>query len=160
MLRTGLLAGAYVLALASATSAQTAGSAAVTTAGSGSAGVATRIAPDELRASKIIGRNVYGPDDKSIGDIDDLVLGIDGAVRLAVISVGGFLGLGSKQVAVPWTEVKLGKDDHLTVNLDRDKLASAPAFDYAERGRAMRDAASRAGSSGIGASGFGPTAPR
>jgi sporulation protein YlmC with PRC-barrel domain len=95
-----------------------------------------------MRASKIIGQNVYGPDDRSLGEIDDLVLGIDGRVKLVIVSVGGFLGFGSKQVAVPMDELKWGKDDHLTLNLSKDQLAAAPAFAYRDVDVPARSASS------------------
>ena len=57
---------------------------------------------DEWRAPKLIGVAVYGPDDKKIGTIKDILIGHDGAARLVVIGVGGFLGMGTKDVAVPF----------------------------------------------------------
>jgi sporulation protein YlmC with PRC-barrel domain len=126
-----------------------------TTAGAGTAGDATMLKPDEMRASKIIGATVYGPDDKSIGDVNDLIVERDGRISSAVLSVGGFLGLGEKHVAVPIAELKHGNNDHLTVNLTKDQLEKAPKFDYADRGRPA-DAA-RSGSSTAPASGMAPT---
>jgi sporulation protein YlmC with PRC-barrel domain len=145
-----LLAASLTLALAAPALAQSGGSAAVTRAGTGVAGEATRMAPDEMRASKIIGRNVYGPDDSSIGDVDDLVLDLDGRARQVVVSVGGFLGIGSKRVAVPMSELKWGDNDHLTLNLSKDQLASAPSYEYAERDIPTRSATSTP--SGFGSS--------
>ena len=57
---------------------------------------------DEWRAPKLIGVTVYGPDDKKIGTIKDILISHDGAARLVVIGVGGFLGMGPKDVAVPF----------------------------------------------------------
>ena len=64
--------------------------------------VVTNQSIDEWRAPKLIGVAVYGPDNKKIGTITDILIGHDGAARLVVIGVGGFLGMGTKDVAVPF----------------------------------------------------------
>ncbi len=53
------------------------------------------------RASKVIGQNVKSPDAKSLGEIKDLVLDPRGRIAYAVLSYGGFMGLGNKLFAVP-----------------------------------------------------------
>jgi len=57
-------------------------------------------------ATKIKGLNVYNQNNEKIGDISDLMLNKDGKIDLAVISVGGFLGIGTHDVAVKWTDLK------------------------------------------------------
>jgi hypothetical protein len=83
-------------------------------------------------ASDIIGASVYGPDNKSIGEIDDLVAGNDGKVAAAVIGVGGFLGMGQKMVAVSFDSIQKSKDEKgnpkLTLSATVDQLKSAPDF--------------------------------
>jgi sporulation protein YlmC with PRC-barrel domain len=54
------------------------------------------------RASKLVGVNVYGADDKKIGNIDEVLLDKGGRAEAVVIGVGGFLGIGQKDVAVPF----------------------------------------------------------
>src|SRR6516165_11572012 len=56
----------------------------------------------QWRAPKLVGVGVYGPDDKQIGKIDDLVMDHNGATQTVVIGVGGFLGFGKKEVGVPF----------------------------------------------------------
>jgi sporulation protein YlmC with PRC-barrel domain len=58
------------------------------------------------RASKLVGANVYNNDGTSIGTVDDLLIGKDGKISDAVVSVGGFLGIGGKLVSVPFDEFK------------------------------------------------------
>jgi hypothetical protein len=58
------------------------------------------------RSSRIVGATVYNDSDQSIGKIDDLIVGQDGKITTAVISVGGFLGIGSKLVRVPYDELR------------------------------------------------------
>ena len=53
-----------------------------------------------------MGVGVYGPDDKQIGKIDDLVMDHNGATQTVVIGVGGFLGFGKKDVAVPFSAIQ------------------------------------------------------
>lgn len=57
----------------------------------------------QWRAPKLVGVGVYGPDDKQIGKIDDLLMDRNGSAQTVVIGVGGFLGFGKKDVAVPFS---------------------------------------------------------
>ena len=57
---------------------------------------------DQWRASKLVGVSVYGPDQKKVGSIKDILMDHDGNAKVVVVSVGGFLGIGSKDVAVPF----------------------------------------------------------
>jgi len=52
-------------------------------------------------ANKLIGADVYNGADQVVGSVHDLIVGVEGEVSLAILEVGGFLGLGSKWVAVP-----------------------------------------------------------
>jgi sporulation protein YlmC with PRC-barrel domain len=81
------------------------------------------------RASKLIGSNVY-KGDTSIGAIEDVLVDLDhGALKAFVLSVGGFLGIGNKLVAVPISQIKLGTEAKFTTELTKEQLTSAPAFD-------------------------------
>ena len=60
----------------------------------------------QWRAPKLVGVGVYGPDDKQIGKIDDLLMDRNGAAQTVVIGVGGFLGFGKKDVAVPFSAMQ------------------------------------------------------
>jgi sporulation protein YlmC with PRC-barrel domain len=60
----------------------------------------------QWRAPKLIGVGVYGPDDKQIGKIDDLLMDRNGSAQTIVIGVGGFLGFGKKDVAVPFSAMQ------------------------------------------------------
>jgi sporulation protein YlmC with PRC-barrel domain len=87
------------------------------------------------RASKVIGSSVYNDRDEKVGSIDDLVIGRDGNVS-AVLSVGGFLGMGSKYVQVPYSNLTFGntqKDSDNRVVLKgatKESLKSDPGFTY------------------------------
>lgn len=56
----------------------------------------------DVRASKLIGASVYNDRNEKIGSVDDLVLGKDNKADEVIVSVGGFLGMGTKLVAVPY----------------------------------------------------------
>jgi sporulation protein YlmC with PRC-barrel domain len=87
------------------------------------------------RASEVIGLNVMTPDNEdTIGEVDDLVLDADsGTIRYAAVSVGGFLGIGDKMVAVPWKSFECRKDEdgnsYLSLDTTKEKLEKAPGFD-------------------------------
>lgn len=86
---------------------------------------------DRWLASDVYHAGVYDPKDNKIGDVDDLVIK-EGTILEAVIGVGGFLGVGQKDVAVPFTELKVTtKDDKSWLILDttKDRLKAAPEFD-------------------------------
>src|SRR3954453_6314001 len=81
------------------------------------------------RASKLIGSSLYRGD-TSIGTIDDVLVDLDHAtLKALVLSVGGFLGLGHKLVAVPVNQVKLSTEAKFTTELTKEQLTRAPAFD-------------------------------
>ncbi len=61
---------------------------------------------DEWRASKLVGATVYNDGGDDVGSIDDLLVSNDGKITNAVISVGGFIGIGSKLVSVPFDQLK------------------------------------------------------
>lgn len=88
--------------------------------------------------SKLIGSSVYGPDNASIGEINDVVIGGDGKISAVVVGVGGFLGVGEKSVALPFQNISVTRKpdsssiDKVTVSYTKDQLKNAPAFAYYE----------------------------
>ena len=62
----------------------------------------TQQSPGQWRASKLVGVDVYGTDNAKIGDLREVLVNRDGAAEAVVIGVGGFLGIGEKDVAVPF----------------------------------------------------------
>ena len=105
------------------------------------AGFMHRQNASEWRGTKLIGASIYGPDDKSIGDINDVLIGNDGRVTAVVVGVGGFLGVGEKNVALPFqvlnVERKQGDTtiDKITVNYTKEQLKNAPQFAYYKAGQ-------------------------
>jgi sporulation protein YlmC with PRC-barrel domain len=58
------------------------------------------------RASKLMGVDIYGPDNKKVGDVTEVVFDKTGKIELVTVGVGGFLGIGSKDVAIPFDQVQ------------------------------------------------------
>jgi sporulation protein YlmC with PRC-barrel domain len=85
------------------------------------------------RASKVIGAPVYNENNESIGEVDDLLIPGGGSAPVAVISVGGFLGIGAKLVAVPYDRLQAagGNASRWTLTgATKDSLGSLPTFTY------------------------------
>lgn len=61
--------------------------------------------PDQWRGSKLAGVPIYGPDDKRVGKITDMLMSHDGKAQYVIVGIGGFLGIGEKDVAVPFDQV-------------------------------------------------------
>ena len=90
------------------------------------------LATSNWLASGIYKANVYDNSENKLGDITDLVMDTGGKIMTAVIGVGGVLGAGQKDVAVPFKELKItsrnGKD-WLVLDRTKDDLKNAPGYD-------------------------------
>jgi len=78
-------------------------------------------------------QSVYDPKQSKIGTIDDVLLDKQGKVSALIIGVGGFLGMGEKDVAVPFEAVKAEKKDgkwYLTLDETKDSLKAATGYKY------------------------------
>jgi sporulation protein YlmC with PRC-barrel domain len=104
----------------------------------------------DYMAHDIIGTKIRNAQDENIGSVSDLVIDKDGRVKAGIISVGGFLGIGDKHVAVPWNQLQVRADASgagsmgattgtggtaaalrepvLVVNMTKDQLKAAPEF--------------------------------
>ena len=91
--------------------------------------------PQELRADWIVGTTVTSPEGETIGTIDDLLLNQeDGSVSAAIVSVGGFLGFGAKQIAVNWTDLEQAYDgSEIVLALTREQAEEAPSFNFRDQ---------------------------
>ena len=89
----------------------------------------------DARASKVIGSSVYNDHDEKVGSIDDLLIGKDGKMN-AVLSVGGFLGMGTKYVEVPYADLTFGNTQRDSDNrvvlkgATKESLKTQPAYNY------------------------------
>jgi hypothetical protein len=90
--------------------------------------VATQ-APNTLRARTLIGLDLKNDQNESIGEIDDVVVDADGRVQQVVVSVGGFLGVGARSVAISWNDIHFDAQREVaTVNMTKDQLSAQPEF--------------------------------
>jgi sporulation protein YlmC with PRC-barrel domain len=80
------------------------------------------------RVSRILGSDVRTRFGEKIGDIRDIVLDDRGAIRLAIVSTGGFLGVGDRLHAVPWDLLAPGPKDDRILDIDKARLQAAPGF--------------------------------
>lgn len=62
------------------------------------------------RASKLMGVDIYGPDNKKVGDVTEVVFDKTGKIEIVTVGVGGFLGIGTKDVAVPFEQVQWSEE--------------------------------------------------
>lgn len=87
--------------------------------------------PQIMGANTLIGNDVVSQDDEDLGDIKEIMLDTSsGEVCYAVLSYGGFLGMGEKLFAVPWQALTLDTENkRYILNVDTEKLDSAPGFD-------------------------------
>ena len=85
------------------------------------------------RASKVIGSNVVNEENEVIGKIDDLLVSLDGKEPYAVLSIGGFLGMGTHLVAVPYETLKSTDDKIVLPGGTKNSLRMLPEFKYASK---------------------------
>jgi sporulation protein YlmC with PRC-barrel domain len=84
-----------------------------------------------LSASTLTGNKVVNPQNEDLGTIEDLMIDIDsGRIAYAVLSFGGFLGLGDKLFAIPWCALQVDPaEKRFVLNVSKDLLELAPGFD-------------------------------
>lgn len=87
--------------------------------------------PELMGADTLLGNEVYNRDQEHLGEVKEIMLNMKtGEVSYAVLSFGGFLGLGEKLFAVPWKALKLDtKNKRFELNVAKSSLDKAPGFD-------------------------------
>ena len=84
------------------------------------------------RASKVIGSSVINDANENIGKIDDLLVTRDGKEPYAVLSVGGFLGMGTRMVVIRYDSLKFADNKIVLPGGTKDGLKMLPAFQYSK----------------------------
>jgi sporulation protein YlmC with PRC-barrel domain len=126
-MKTIISAALFAISISTAAFAQ---QAAPTTAGP--AEIFTRL-PAGTTVTNFYKQAVYDPSDHKIGDVDDVLIDKEGRVTALIIGVGGFLGMGEKDVAVPFSSVRSSEKNnkwYLVLNTNKEALKSAPGFTY------------------------------
>jgi sporulation protein YlmC with PRC-barrel domain len=92
---------------------------------------------DMVLGSSLLNKSVYGSDDATIGEVEEILFKSDGKIEGLVLGVGGFLGLGEKYVALPMDRFKVMPEAdgqaRITVSATEDELRNAPEFNNADR---------------------------
>lgn len=96
-------------------------------------GYLTEQGADQISANSYIGQSVYTGENESIGEVNDLIMKKDGGLVAAVIGVGGFIGIGEKNVAVPMDKITAAQNTQdgslkLTTSETANSLKAAPEF--------------------------------
>jgi sporulation protein YlmC with PRC-barrel domain len=84
-----------------------------------------------MSASTLIGDSVKNPQGEDLGNLKEIMLDVNsGNIAYAVLSFGGFLGMGDKLFAIPWEAFTVNTEkEHLVLNIDKERLKDAPGFD-------------------------------
>ena len=91
---------------------------------------------DTIGTEEVVGKTVVSQQGEEIGEVKEIVLDNDSQQHLAVLDVGGFLGIGEKSVAVAFEELQLSEDGRIQSNLTRESLQSQPEYDATQYGEA------------------------
>jgi sporulation protein YlmC with PRC-barrel domain len=93
----------------------------------------TTLPGEALPISNFYNQNVYDNRDNKIGEVNDLLLDSGGKVNAVMVGVGGFLGVGEKNVAVPFQALKVTEKDgkrYLVLDTTKEALQTAPGYTY------------------------------
>lgn len=87
--------------------------------------------PRIISATTLIGDPIHNASGEDLGELKELMLDVNsGTISYAVLSFGGFLGLGDKLFAIPWQAFSVDTEKHaLVLNVDKETLENAPGFD-------------------------------
>lgn len=81
------------------------------------------------RGDEIVGQSLYGSDGEEIGEINNVVLSAAGGDPAAVVGVGGFLGIGERNVTIPLSDIDMGAEDRLTTSMTKDQISELQAYE-------------------------------
>jgi sporulation protein YlmC with PRC-barrel domain len=83
------------------------------------------------RTSKVVGSTIINSANETVGTIDDLIVTPNDRVPFAVLSVGGFLGMGKKYVVVPYSDLQVANGHMMLPGATKESLKALPEFKYA-----------------------------
>lgn len=88
-------------------------------------------APGQADAKKLIGRNIKNANNDTVGEIKSVFLDKDGKVQTVIVGVGGFLGMGEREVALAWSDLQVSNNgEQVMVNMTKDQLKGLPEYKY------------------------------
>jgi sporulation protein YlmC with PRC-barrel domain len=105
-------------------------------------------AETQLRAEDLMGTTVVGPDGTEIGEVEDLIFDEQEKITGVVVGVGGFLGIGKKEVGLDWDQARIEEDKDagtkkIVIGLTKPDLEAAPDFKTKEERKAEEEAAAQ-----------------
>ena len=90
--------------------------------------------PSGADAGKLIGRNIKNAQDETIGEVDSVYIDKDGKVDSVIVGVGGFLGMGEREVRLAWKDLNISQGgEKVTVNMTKDQLKAMAPYKYSDR---------------------------
>ncbi len=96
----------------------------------GAAAPATQM-PSQVDAQKLIGRNIQNTQNETIGEIESIMMSPTGKADAVVVGVGGFLGMGKKDVAIKWDQLTIAENgEKVTVPMTKEQLKALPEYTY------------------------------
>jgi hypothetical protein len=103
----------------------------------------TAAAPSAADAKALIGRNIQNAQNETIGEIKSVFIGADGKVDSVMVGVGGFLGIGEREVQLAWKDLQISDGGRkVVVNMTKDQLKAMPEYKYKDmawRGQVFTD---------------------
>lgn len=96
-----------------------------------------------VQAKKLLGADIKNAQNETIGEVESINVDKDGKVRSVIVGVGGFLGMGERNVSVNWEALTVTNDgDTVRTNLTKDQLKAMPEYKYSDnsfRGKMFND---------------------
>ncbi len=105
--------------------------------------VANKPAASAMQVDRLVGKTVENPNGDNVGDIESVYVKPDGQVDSVILGVGGFLGIGEREVAIKWSELNVSADgDRITTSMTKEQLKALPQYEYRDktyRGKVFSD---------------------
>lgn len=95
-------------------------------------GQAGRSKDHSMSAARMIGVSIENGQGETLGEVSDLILTAEGEATYAVIDVGGYLGMGARQIVVPYAELEFNGENRIFLETSQDKLKRRPELVYPE----------------------------
>jgi len=82
---------------------------------------------------QVLGQHVYNDKNEKIGEIEDIIISPERSASYAIVSTGGFLGIGSHDVAIPAAQLKLSNDRLVLPGATKELIRAMPPFEYSRK---------------------------
>ena len=81
---------------------------------------------------QVLGKSVHNEQNEKVGEVEDIIVAPDKSISYAIVSVGGFLGMGEHYVAIPFNQFKAADGKFVLRGATKDALKAIPTFEYAK----------------------------